>query len=344
MSRYYSYINSAVEILNGYKGEEPFASYLKKFFSIHKKYGSTDRKQVAHLCYCYFRLGKAFLNHTKEEKLLISIFLCSIESTKVLATVKPEWNEKISLSLDEKIKFLQINQNELSIFPWVDHLSETIDTTLFNQSFLVQPNLFLRIRPGSEKIVTNKMLLAGYKEVAGSQEPVTFNKKWMQFINDHCIALPNATKIEEIIELDKEAVVQDYNSQLIAAFLENLQPQTTNHKLSVWDCCAGSGGKSILANDVLGNINLTVSDRRDTILINLKKRFQSAGILHYKSFVKDLTVNNVRLRSTDPRLSTAGFDLIICDVPCSGSGTWGRTPEQLYFFDEVSMDRYVSLQ
>ena len=49
-------------------------------------------------------------------------------------------------------------------------------------------------------------------------------------------------------------------------------------------------------------------------------------------------------------LSTSGiktqqlFDLIICDAPCSGSGTWSRTPEQLYFFDEKKIDQYAALQ
>jgi 16S rRNA (cytosine967-C5)-methyltransferase len=40
----------------------------------------------------------------------------------------------------------------------------------------------------------------------------------------------------------------------------------------------GQRGKSILAKDVLGNNNLTVSDVRETILYNLKKRFAEAGI------------------------------------------------------------------
>ncbi|MBI3883864.1 MAG: hypothetical protein HY305_06580 [Sphingobacteriales bacterium] len=33
-------------------------------------------------------------------------------------------------------------------------------------------------------------------------------------------------------------------------------------------------------------------------------------------------------------------DIILCDVPCSGSGTWSRTPEQLCFFKESEIERY----
>src|ERR1044072_4325987 len=38
------------------------------------------------------------------------------------------------------------------------------------------------------------------------------------------------------------------------------------------------------------------------------------------------------------------YDGIILDAPCSGSGTWGRTPENLYFFDRVKINRFHALQ
>jgi 16S rRNA (cytosine967-C5)-methyltransferase len=38
------------------------------------------------------------------------------------------------------------------------------------------------------------------------------------------------------------------------------------------------------------------------------------------------------------------FDLVFADVPCSGSGTWGRTPEQLAFFNQAQLDKYAQLQ
>ena len=114
------------------------------------------------------------------------------------------------------------------------------------------------------------------------------------------------------------------------------------HKLKVkpqkvWDCCAASGGKSILIHDLYPEAKLTVSDIRKTILINLAKRFQQAGITGYRSIVADLT--NSKLPITH-----SSFDLIVCDAPCTGSGTWSRTPEQLYFFDEQKIVYYSNLQ
>jgi 16S rRNA (cytosine967-C5)-methyltransferase len=62
-----------------------------------------------------------------------------------------------------------------------------------------------------------------------------------------------------------------------------------------------------------------------------------AGITNYKSFVADLAHSALTIHHSP-------FDLIIADVPCTGSGTWSRTAEQLYFFDEKKIDHYSGLQ
>ena len=100
MSRHYSYLKSAVQIVNQYEGQEPFASFIKNYFAGYKKYGSMDRKQISHLCYCYFRLGKALPEKSVEEKILIGLFLCSSQGNEILEHLKPAWNEKIHLPVD----------------------------------------------------------------------------------------------------------------------------------------------------------------------------------------------------------------------------------------------------
>jgi 16S rRNA (cytosine967-C5)-methyltransferase len=326
MSRYYSYLNSAEQILNLYKGEEPFASFLKKYFSVNKKYGSKDRKQVSHLCYCYFRMGKMKAELPPEERIVMGLFLCSHESNKILEQLKPEWDEKISLSLNEKLLTLSISHSIENIFPFNDELSDSIEKEAFIVSHLKQPDAFLRIRPGKEETVKEKLKNAG----------IVF-----ETLSNNCLALPNSSKADTVIELNKEAVVQDYSSQKVGEFLKysilNQIPVAIGTKISVWDCCAGSGGKSIMLYDLYPNVELTVSDIRESILVNLKKRFSEAGIIKYKSFVANL-------KASDFRLPTSGFQLIVADVPCSGSGTWGRTPEQLSHFKKEKINEYVSLQ
>jgi len=326
VSRYHSYINSTKEILIIYKGDEPLSSFLKKYFSANKKFGSKDRKQISNLCYCFFRLGKAVMNTSVEEKILTGLFLCSHKSNEILAALKPDWNDKCELQLAEKLLIINSSLLIQDVFPWKEELSEGIDHEKFCQSFLIQPDLFLRLRPGKEKIVIQELKQAG----------VDF-----KMITDTCLALPNASKIDEVIELDKEAVIQDQSSQRTGEFIKpeilNRIPIAIGTEISVWDCCAGSGGKSIMAFDIDPKIKLTVSDTRESILANLKKRFNNAGIRNYKSLIVDLSQNRSKIGNLKP-------EIIIADVPCSGSGTWSRTPEQLYFFQERKIEEYSALQ
>jgi 16S rRNA (cytosine967-C5)-methyltransferase len=319
--RFQSYLNSAVIILRSYNGTEPFHLYVKKYFSANKKYGSKDRKQITSLCYNYFRLGNAGKNISTEERIVLATFLCENRSTEFLKAIMPEWNDLIEQSLEEKLAICNMQLAIDSLFPFKDELSGGINPEKFNASLLVQPDLFLRIRPGNTKRVIGKLSGAGlvYK-----------------LISEACIALPNASKVDSVLELDKEAVVQDYNSQRIADFI---QLPTTHHKLptSIWDSCAASGGKSIMAYDINPNIELTVSDKRESILENLKKRFETAGIKNYRSFIADLS-------TCDWQKETKKFDLVICDAPCTGSGTWARTPEQLFYFKKNSIEKYAALQ
>lgn len=324
--RYHSYLNSAKTIIDSYKGDVPLAVFLKRYFNSNKKYGGKDRKQIAALCYNFYRLGKAIPHLPVEEKIIVSVFLCETKSNDFLQFHKPEWNEMITGTIAEKIQVAGFTPED--VFPWAEELSSGIDAELFRYSFFKQPDLFLRIRPGKKEIVIKKLQDAG----------IAFEMK-----HEDCIALPNATRIDGVLEIDREVVVQDYNSQQV---LNGTRYQVAGSKnlIPVWDCCAASGGKSILAYDILnGQVDLTVSDIRESILSNLKQRFEVAGIKNYRSFVADLAAGDPPQDAAD-ELSTLNPQLVICDAPCTGSGTWSRTPEQLYFLKRKTIDVYVAMQ
>jgi 16S rRNA (cytosine967-C5)-methyltransferase len=315
------YLQYAVTILSSYRGYEPFHSFIKKYFSLNKKHGSKDRKLITALCYNLFRVGFGVSTTSdKNEIFFLSVFLCETKPSSLLEFFVPDWNNCISMPLTDKLRIADKQFNVEKVFPFIHELSDEINIHQFSLSFLIQPKIFIRIRPPFQNLVINKIKQSG----------LVFEQ-----LEENGIAFANNEKVTDIIKVDKEAVVQDYNSQKT---LNLLNPFTRSNvsELSIWDCCAGSGGKSILAFDILKKIRLTVSDRRKEILENLKLRFSAAGIKHYKLLSADLEKSSAKMNES--------FDIIIADVPCSGSGTWARTPERLHFFKDSEIEQYALLQ
>ena len=298
--------------------------HLKQYFAAHKKHGSTDRRTIAHLCYTYYRLGASIKEFDTDKGLQLAIFLCEAKPGNWALLFEPSWLAAWG-PLDQKLDFIKEvypGYNLASIFSFAAHLSSGVDAPAFNRSHLTQPDLFIRIRPKQEAAVTGKL----------NKAQIIFEK-----ISDSCYRLPSGTKLDEVLLINKEVVIQDYSSQQIGSMYA-LAAAFAYSKKRIWDCCAASGGKSILAVDTFGQIKLTASDMRASILRNLQTRFAAAGMSGYQSFAVDLT--SAHDLSNFAKLA----DFIICDAPCTGSGTWGRTPEHLAFFDEASIDNFRQLQ
>lgn len=315
--RIQSYLHTAQAILALYKGDVPLAAWLKAYFKEHKKFGSKDRKHIAHLLYCYYRLGGAFMHLPVDERLGLALFLCSENSNDLLEAYKPEWNAKATLSAKGKLDVLGAADQALQIFPFNQFLSKEIEKEPFNVSFLQQPLVYLRLRPGKAQKVKETFL----------KNNISFTQ-----ISENCIAISHNTKADALIDMNKDAVVQDVNSQRV---LEVLNTQELKGGIKVWDCCAASGGKSILVWDHFSKVQLMATDVRQSILHNLRSRFAQAGITAYRAQVADVAMGSPFAEK---------FDLVVCDAPCSGSGTWGRTPEQLRLFTEDKIEHYASLQ
>jgi 16S rRNA (cytosine967-C5)-methyltransferase len=315
----HSYLLSARQILDLYDGSLPFAAWLKQYFREHKKFGSKDRKHVGHLCYCWFRSGFAFDHLAWEEQAAYSLFLCSSSPNPLLEAIDPALNARAGEALEEKMKGLEAGKHLVPEKIFIHHhqLSSLIGKESFINSFFIQPDLFLRIRPGKEKMVKEKLEAAGLS---------------FRHIPPQSVALAGNIKTEDLPLADREVVIQDLSSQhTLDDLFGHLEGRTS---FSAWDCCAASGGKSLLLHDRFPKVELTVSDIRKSILVNLEKRFGAAGIRQYRSMLFD--ASKAPLREM--------FDVVICDAPCSGSGTWGRTPEQLRFFKEEKIDHYANLQ
>jgi 16S rRNA (cytosine967-C5)-methyltransferase len=236
-----------------------------------------------------------------------------------LQTLRPDWETPSSDDPVIRAKAIGRALPVQSIFTCGGACSADIDVEPFVLSHLKQPDLFIRIRPGREKKVIDRL----------QTDAIPF-----QLVSPHSIALGNSTSLESRFVLDEEVVVQDLSSQRISDLFSLLPDRET---WKVWDACAASGGKSILLFDHLPKIDLLCTDVRPSILRNLSTRLGRAGVPVRQIKSDDLSVNR-------DRSDYGSFDLIVADVPCSGSGTWARTPEQLSQFDERSIEDYSILQ
>lgn len=322
MTRWENYLLSAERIVTTYDGSLPLHHFLKQFFKQHPQMGSRDRQWVSQLAYAFYRLGHLWKNEMPaRDRLLLGLFLCETQANEILALLKPEWNEKAALPLPEKLAAISLNGQApapADIFPFTDELSEGIDAAAFAHSFFVQPRLFIRVRKHKQEAITALLQQAG------------INGEWLA--ND-MLALPNGTNIETVIQQKDWYEIQDASSQQTGKLL---QPEPGQRW---WDACAASGGKSLLLMDKEPRVALTVSDVRVSILQNLHERFATAGIKNYETKALDLT-QPVPASSLAP----GSFDGIILDAPCTGSGTWGRSPEHLYFFDPEKITAFSSVQ
>ena len=308
------------KIIELYDFAQPLSRFLATFYRQNKQMGSTDRRIANRLLYNYFRLGKALIDEPLETRLWVAEFLCNSQINSFVSHFKPELENLVSNDLEEKLDYTKSsfpNFDAADIFPFHQHLSEDVDKEEFYKSFFIQPDLFIRIKSGQENAVS-KILSA--------------NNVAYKNADNHTIALPNGTKLDAILTDKSIYEVQDLSSQTVGEFFK---PQKWD---KWWDCCAASGGKSLMLFDEQPDIKFVVSDIRESILLNLDERFKTAGLKNYQKKILDLTLNPA------PYLHNYEFDGIIFDAPCSGSGTWGRTPEMLWQFEDHKITFFQELQ
>lgn len=207
------------------------------------------------------------------------------------------------------------------ILPAQGLLSEGLEAASFLRSHLQQPDLFIRIRPGRREDVLRVLNTSGipYREVS-----------------ETTLALPNGTSLDPLGPPDVAYVVQDLSSQRTGDWMP--PPEALPARPLVRDVCAGSGGKSLLAWDRYPGARIEASDTRPSIIANLEARFRTAGVKGFRTSVEDITITRNRKKAGDR------FDLVIVDAPCTGSGTWSRTPWDLLLFDPASVGQFADLQ
>ncbi|WP_291298506.1 RsmB/NOP family class I SAM-dependent RNA methyltransferase [Elioraea sp.] len=126
--------------------------------------------------------------------------------------------------------------------------------------------------------------------------------------------------------------IQDEGSQLIAMLVD------ASPGLRVVDFCAGAAGKTLaLAATMQNRGRLVACDVSAPRLEAAVKRLRRAG------------VGNVERRLLEPgerwtKRSAEGFDRVLVDAPCTGTGTWRRNPDARSRLVEQDLAELVAKQ
>jgi 16S rRNA (cytosine967-C5)-methyltransferase len=287
---------NALRLLDGYQYPEPFHITAKNFFKLHKKFGSKDRKAVAEVAYTYFRCGKSLSQLPVGKGLLISSLL---------------------------LEFDEVDQ-------WNSVAKEAGLDTVLPDNFFQEGSVLKTIAElvGTEThFYPDGVLMSDFEHYNDAENARFRPRNWAK---DHLDQEPRKLGVLGAKELALNTKLEDTTQ------VQDLSSQYTCSKIyisdgdNVWDACSGGGGKSL--NLIKGSgANFYLSDIRPGILENAKARFKA---MFYKAryAVADLSKSTDKLHFGNDKVGHGAFDVIVADVPCSGSGTWYRTPEHFSNF------------
>jgi 16S rRNA (cytosine967-C5)-methyltransferase len=220
---------------------------------------------------------------------------------------------------------LESNSNYNPYQSLEQHLSQNITTDILTPWFIKEPLVWLSNGNITLKGLQGQLIKAG----------ITIEQT-----HGNAIAVSGQVNLNPWVD-NGNAYIQDISSQTAMDWTTQPMAAYCHANSDVWDCCSGAGGKSISLLKQYPTTKLTCSDVRSNILENLKQRFQLLGLKQPNVFIAPLNGYNDNLNSKD---SNQTYNVILADVPCSGSGTWRRNPENLHYFDPQTIEQFADRQ
>jgi 16S rRNA (cytosine967-C5)-methyltransferase len=127
--------------------------------------------------------------------------------------------------------------------------------------------------------------------------------------------------------------VQDEGSQLIAELAACASEDSSRKIESILDACAAPGGKTLILAERNPQARILACESSPKRLAELTTRLAAyAGRVECR--LADATALN----------GESAFDLVLADVPCSGTGTLGRNPEIRHRLGPEDLPRHADRQ
>ena len=153
------------------------------------------------------------------------------------------------------------------------------------------------------------------------------------------------TENEGATSLPVAAMQIDAGSRLVAELAVAALPNADGRTARIWDCCAAPGGKTLVIAERLAGGKILATDVSPKRLSRMKERIAASPFSdRVDCEVKDAARPDFSARRTNGPDATAAFDLVLCDAPCSGTGTLAGNPEIRHRLREDDLARQAARQ
>lgn len=304
---------------------------IERVFKENPKWGSRDRAFVAETVYDIVRYWRLLnevlsLDYTQPKKQSFDTILQAYFLLLKNHIPSFDWQNKINTEdVRAQYQLLQSKPQVINSFPdWMYEYGKSNCSSDWNKemdALNVLAPVVLRVNTLKiEKDNLKKLLRHSDIEVEDS------------LLSENALILKKRTNVFSN-PLFKEGLyeVQDEGSQVIGDFCK-VQPS-----MRVIDACAGAGGKSLELAALMKNKGKIVAmDVELRKLEELKKRARRAGAFNVETRLIEGAKTIKKLESS--------ADLVLLDVPCSGSGVLRRNPDAKWKLKAEFIEKIQSTQ
>ena len=314
-------IASAILIIDSIIAGDPAEKVLTNWARKSRFAGSSDRSAVRDIVYDCLRSLNSFgtLGGNKTGRgVIIGYLLFSNKEPNLFFNGIGYGPSELTPSELSHIDLTQNESSPLEVLDFPDCLLDELKDSLGESFYSVNKTLKQRA-PFYIRVNLSKATLDEVQLILRDEGIETD-------LDDACVTalkvLSNPRKVKQSDAYKTGLLdIQDLNSQISCRTI----PLENGWKLL--DFCAGGGGKS-----------LALSDRFSGTIDAYDKDFLRMKDIPVRSDRAGVTIN---LLSNDDIRTVSSYDLVICDVPCTGSGAWRRNPDAKW---TLTTDNYEALK
>jgi len=329
-------LQAAIEIIDGLENTtQPADSYVRDWFRSRRYAGVNDRAAVAERVYTVLRRRASLtwrMGHADGRALVLASVLAeNLAAGEVERLFSGEGHAPAPLSDEERRRIASQPQDKppahvLGEYPaWLEpELIRTFGAELPDEMRAMNARASVDLRVNTLRARREDMLV-GLRSLGVDAEPTPFSPYGIRIPPGERLGALQHTQFFETGAFE----FQDEASQLVTQ-LCGVKPGER-----VLDLAAGAGGKALALAALMRNQGeILAFDVDPGRLKQLPPRARRAGA----------TIIRTTDRRSGPAWGTGPFDLVLVDAPCSGSGTWRRSPELKWRLTPERLRELTALQ